>query len=170
MKMTDQEYFELIKKLVNQQYNQEEDNIVDDLSGSWIPAESEIKQKIKLKENSGLCDLTNVKKNKMKELIVKSSGFRVGKFIAKIVKSEYYDKDMKDLILDLTIYEEKYKTPSGGPGMLLNKIDPIKDFRFSKCQWTSYWNTLHIGKKIPIETVLDIARWMQGVNKLVSFI
>lgn len=169
--MTDQEYFELIKRLVNQQYTQEEDSVVDDLSGSWIPAESEAKQKMmRLKENTGFCDLTNIKKNKMKDFIIKSTGIRVGQFVAKIIKSEYSEKNMKDLVLDITLYEEKYKTSLGNPAVLLNKIDPVKDYRFSKCAWVSYWNNFQVGKKVPIDTVVDIARWLQGVRKLTAFI
>lgn len=171
--MTDQEYFELIKRLVNQQYTHEEDSVVDDLSGSWIPAESEAKQKMmKFKENTGFCDLTNVKKNKMKDFIVRSAGIRVGQFIAKIAKviNSEYSGNIKDLVLDITLYEEKYKTSLGNPAVLLHKIDPIKDRRFSKCQWVSYWNGFQIGKKVPIETVVDIARWLQGIRKLTAFI
>jgi hypothetical protein len=170
MKMTNQEYFELIQRLVNQQYTQEEESLPDSFSGSWIPAESEIKQKMKLKEAGGFCDLTNVKKNKMKDFIVKSGGIRVGQFVAKIIKSEYTDNQMKDLVLDLTLYEEKYKTALGNPAVLLNKIDPIKDYRFSKCQWVIHWNGFQTGKKIPIDTVLDIVRWLQGIRKLTAFI
>lgn len=169
--MTDQEYFELIKRLVNQQYTLEEESVTNDLTGSWIPAESEAKQRMmRLKENTGFCDLTNIKKNKMREFIVKSNGIKVGQFVAKIIKSEYSEKDMKDLVLDITLYEEKYKTSSGNPAVLLNKIDPVKDFRFSKCHWVTYWNTFQVGKKIPIEKVLDVVRWLQGVRKLTAFI
>jgi hypothetical protein len=169
--MTDQEYFELIKRLVNQQYTQEEENVNDELAGSWIPAESEAKQKMmKLRENTGFCDLTNVKRDKMKEFIVRSNGIRVGQFVAKIIKSSYTEKDMKDLILDITLYEEKYKTSLGNPAVLLNKINPIKDYRFSKCQWVTYWDGFNVGKKIPIEKVLDVVRWLQGVRKLTAFI
>lgn len=173
MKMTDKEYYELIKKFFDQQYTQGEESVSDEFLGSWTPADSAGKEKLeklKLKESPGICDLTKVKKDKMMDLIVKSSGMRIGFFIAKIVKSEYYSKDMKDLMLDLTLYEEKNKTTSGKPGALLNKIDPIKDYRFSKCAWVSYWNNLTIGKNIPIETVLDICRWLQGIRKLTAFI
>lgn len=167
--LSPKEYFELLEKLVNQQYDDEEDSTQSN-TGAWIPAEPEIKRKLKLKENNGITDITNVKKDKIKDFIIKSNGFKVGDFLVKFIKSEYQKSDMSDLIADIYIYEEKHKTQSGQPCKLLVKLDTFKDARFSKCAWNIYFNKFKIGKNVPLNNIIEIARWLQAVRKLTAFI
>jgi|SRR6185436_10169923 len=164
---TTEEYYNLIKSLVDQQYH---DTSSDDVyQETWIPAESEIKQKIKSKDK-GMVDLTDVKKDKIKDFILKSNTIKVGDFLIKITKSDYTKSDMSDLKMNMCIYEEKTHTQAGGNCKMLYKLDSTKDSRFSKCNWNSYFNQFKYGNSITIDVLIDIVRWLQAIRKLTAFI
>lgn len=160
---TSQEYYNLIKELVDQQYTDDSDDLYQE---AWIPAESAIKEKLKLKDN-GIIDLTNTKKDKIKDFITKSNTIKIGNFLIKIIKSELLKSD---LIMDICIYEEKIRTQPGQPCKMLYKLDSIRDSRFSKCDWNSYFNDFRYGKSIPLNIFLEIVRWLQAIGKLTSFV
>lgn len=168
--LTSKEFFDLVNRLVDQQYDSDTENDEPSFEDAWMPAEPEAKQKLKLKESNGVIDLTNVKKDKIKDLIAKSNSIKVGDFLIKITKSEYYETNMSDLKVDMCIYEEKHRTETGRPCKLLFKLDSIKDTKFSQCSWNSYFNQFKHGKNIPLNTIIDIIRWLQAVKKLTAFV
>jgi hypothetical protein len=176
-RLSTQEYYDLIKKLIEQQYTDDsEPESTTSYSDGWIPASPEIKQKMKLLADEGTVDLTNVKSNKIKELIIQSknksvkSGIKIGDFLIKITRSECYNPDMSDLIVDICVYEEQHKTKSGAPAKLLFKIDTIKDSRFTQCSWNSYFNQFKSAKNVPINILVEIVRWLRAVKKLTAFL
>jgi len=176
-RLSTQEYYDLIKKLIEQQYTDEsETDYNTSYSDGWITAEPEIKQKMKLLADEGTVDLTDIKSNKIKELIIQTkrknikSGIKIGDFLIKITRSEYYNPDMSDLIVDICIYEEQHKTKSGAPAKLLFKIDTVKDSRFAQCSWNNYFNQFKVAKNVPINILVNIVRWLQAIRKLTAFL
>jgi len=168
--LTDQEYLDLIQKLVDHQY----DDAIDDYDidkMEWIPAEAEIKAKIPKLNNRGMIDLTHVKSSKLKEEILKCGNLRVGSF--KVVLTHYHgvpSQSGAQLCVDLEVREEKTKTPSGQECRVDYRADLLKDSRFKGRPWLKYFSNGSCGSNIPIDTVVEIVRWMQAVKKLSAFL
>ncbi len=166
--LTDQEYLELLQKIVDQQYDEAIDDYdIDKME--WVPSESEIKKKIESLNHHGMIDLTNVKSSKIKEEIKKCANLRVGAF--KIALTAVHPNPVKgDVGYDLEVREEKTKTPSGMPCRIDYRVDLSKDSRFKGRPWLKYFNSGGCGDNVPIDTVTDIVRWMQAVKKLSAFL
>lgn len=168
--LTDQEYLDLIQKLVDSQYDEAiEDYDIDKME--WIPAEAEIKAKIPKLNNRGMIDLTNVKSSKLKEEILKCGNLRVGNF--KVVLTHYHQVPSHtgaQFCVDLEVREEKTKTPSGQDCRVDFRADLLKDSRFKGRPWLKYFTSGSCGSNIPIDTVVEIVRWMQAVKKLSAFL
>lgn len=165
---TDQEYLELIQQLVDQQYEEAIDDYdVDKMA--WIPAEPEIKKKLESLNHHGMIDLTHVKSNKLREEIKKCANLRVGSF--KIALTSIRPNPVKgDIGYDLEIREERTKTPSGQPCRVDYRADIVKDSRFKGRPWLKYFLNNGVGTNVPIDTVVDIVRWMQAIKKLTAFL
>ena len=164
---TSKEFRDLLKKLVDQQYNDfEEIDEFDDLYQGWIPAEPEIKAKIK-PIPGGLIDLTSIKKDKMKDLIKMAGSIRIYDFYIKMSEIEYIEKDRSDLTACLSFYEEKHKTPNGMPCKMQYALNLRKDARFSQCPWRA--NARSSLSDVSIDQIVDIVRWFQVISKLSSF-
>ncbi len=149
-----EEYNNTIHNYINQQYQNFFSDEINDSYQEDMKEERNIRQKL-FKYNDGVSDLTNIKKDKIKDFIFKSNGIKVGSFLIKII-SNNYDK------INICIYEEKHK--------ILSKLDILKDKRFS-CAWVGkYFTTFKVGKDIPIEIFIDIIRWLQGVVRMTVFI
>jgi hypothetical protein len=154
-----EEYLKLIQELLDNQYdNEEEDNSLF----VWLPAESEIKEKIKIKElNNGFIDGTNVKSIEFKKLLTLNGNVRFGLFM--IVRTSKMQCN-GSIITNLYIYED-HKANSN----ISSKVDVIKDSRFISRVWKKYFNSYKEGVDIPIDTVVEIARYLQVLQKLAAF-
>lgn len=167
---TDQEYLELIQKLVDNQYDEAiEDYDIEKME--WAPAEAEIKAKIPKLNNRGMIDLTNVKSSKLKEEILKCGNLRIGSF--KVVLTHYHEVPTHagaQFCVDLEIREEKLKTPNGQDCRIDYRADLLTDSRFKNRPWLKYFTSGSCGYNIPIDTVVEIVRWMQAIKRLTAFL
>jgi hypothetical protein len=167
--LSDQEYLELLQKLVDQQY----DNAIDDYDVQkmeWVPAEPEIIEKIKV-NHYGMIDLTNVKSSKIKEEIMKCANLKIGTFKIRITKYNGVPSQQgSQLCADIEVLEERTKTPSGQPCRMDYRIDFHKDNRFTGRPWLKYFSSGGYADNIPIDTVVDVVRWMQAIKKLIAFL
>jgi hypothetical protein len=167
--LSDQDYLELLQRITNQQY----DDAIDDYDINkmeWIPAEPEIKEKIKA-QTWGMIDLTHVKSSKIKEEIQKCTNLKAGAF--KLRVSRYNGVPSQQgakLCLDLCVMEERTQTPSGRPCKVDYPMNFSKDSRFSKCHWVKYFDAAGQGTNVPLDTVVEIIRWMQAAKKLSAFL
>lgn len=168
--LTDQEYLDLIQKLVDHQYDDAiEDYDIDKME--WVPAEAEIKAKIPKLNNQGMIDLTHVKASKLKEEILKCGNLRIGSF--KVTLTHYHEVPTHSgaqFCVDLTVREEKTKTPNGQECRIDQRADLLKDSRFKGKPWLKYFKDGSYGHNIPIDTVAEIVRWMQAIKKLSAFL
>ena len=167
---TDQEYLELLQKLVDGQY----DDAIDDYDieeMEWIPSEPEIVQKKKKEVNHNISvDLTKVKSANLEREVNRAGNIKVGSF--KIIITEYhteFDPNGDKLFCDLKVVVHQSKTMNGFPCNMDTDIDLAKDNRFSGRQWLKYFQ-YNRGDNVPMETVVEIVRWLQIINKLPAFL
>lgn len=164
----DKDYLELIKSLSDHQYDDDESVSYDEME--WIPSEPEIKEKL-IKHNNGIIDLTNIKSNLIKDEILKCTNIKVGKFKIKIKHySAVPSQKGSQMSLSLKLFEEKTQTPNGMPCKMDYSFAPYKDTRFDNRPWLKYFNQSSSAFNIPIETVVEIIRWLQALNKMGCFI
>lgn len=169
---TRKDYLSLIQKFAEEQYDTPEDE-EPKIEDYWIPSEPEIKKKIQEPTNAGAADVTKVKKDQIMDCLKKFRNIKVGNFLVKITK--YHTDESGDFtkgMVDLYIYEEKSKTASGQPTKMHNKINLAKDDRFDSRPWLSHSNRYNPEylTKVPMETVLDIVRWLQGIHRMSAFL
>lgn len=166
--LTDQEYLQLIQQLVDQQY----DDAIDDYDVGkmeWIPSEPEIKKKLESLNHSGMIDLTHVKSNLLREEIRKCANLKIGAF--KITLTHIRPDPIRGSVgYDLKIRETKNQTPSGQPCNVEYNANLLKDSRFRGRPWLKYFKDGSYASNVPIDTVVDIVRWMQAVKKLTAFL
>jgi hypothetical protein len=168
---TNQEYLELCQRLVDQQY----EDLVDEtpaIDNEWIPAEPEFKWKKKFKPNvNGSIDMTDTKSNLIRDLLWKCTNIKVGNF--KIRISSYTGEPGQHgalVSMRLEVWEERHKTPNGHPCKIDFPVNWTKDTRFTGRPWLKYFTNGYSGGTIPIDTVVDIIRWMQAIKKLTAFL
>jgi hypothetical protein len=167
--LTNEEYLALCQKLVDQQY----DDAVDDYDISkmeWIPAESEAKERMIKVNNNGMIDLTHVRSTKIKEEIFKCGNLKVGDF--KIIISHYSgvpSQEGANLTCNLRFMGHQSKTMNGMPCNMDSFVNIAKDNRFFGRPWLKYFHGSN-ADNVPIDTVVDIIRWMQAIKKLTAFL
>jgi hypothetical protein len=168
--LTDQEYLELIQKMVDQQY----DNAIDEYDiekMEWIPSEPEIKKKIHRANTAGMIDLTNVKSTKIKEELLKCTNLKVGPFKVRIKRYNGAPSQQGiQMTVDMEVWEERTQTPSGHPCRIDYPMVFYKDTRFKGRPWLKYFNQGNFGSNVPIDTAVEILRWMQAIKKLTAFL
>lgn len=168
-KLNNNDYLKMLQNYVDQQYGDSlEDYDIEAME--WMPADPPAKEKIKnIPLNNGTVDLTDVKSDKIKEEMVKCTNLKIGKF--KIKVSGYrglpYGKEPQ-LVMNLEVWEEKTKTPNGHPCRMEFPLRIQKDDRFNKRDWIKYFDSHH-ATNVPVDTVVEIIRWMQVAQKLSAF-
>ncbi len=171
--LTDKEYMELCLKLVDEQYDDALDEY-DIENMEWIPSEPEIKKHIPRPDTYGMIDLTNVLSTKIKEEILKCANIRVGNFKMTIARfNGVPSQEGSKLCADFGIKEVRTKTPSGvpcGPGGMEYPADVLKDSRFKGRPWLKYFKDGSYAHNVPIDTVVEIIRWLQALKKLTAFL
>ena len=161
---TKEEYFELCKKLLEENEELNYNDLENLENSSWIPGESEHKAKIKLSLNDKIVDLSKTKSSEIKEKIKDCVNIRVEDFLIR-------SRNSNDDFITFYIYEEKKVTPSGNSCKMSYKINLLKDTRFNKCSWISYvmkydTNTIN---NMPKEELVNVVRWLQGICKMKAF-
>jgi hypothetical protein len=167
---TNQEYLDLIQKLVDQQYD-DATNDYDIENMEWIPDESEIQEKIIRANYNGVIDLTKTKSSKIKEELLKCANLKVGNF--KFMIDRYFDTPSADgfkTVINLRFWEHKNKTDSGNPCSIDYPLIFYKDSRFNGRAWVKYFNHGSSAVNVPIDTVVEIVRWLQAMGKLTAFL
>lgn len=166
---TDQEYIELCQKLVDQQYN----DVIDDYDFfeiEYIPEKPEIKEKIIEVNSSGMIDLIHIKSDKIKEEILKYGNLKIGDF--KIIISHYNEvlsQDGARLCCNLKIMKHQSQTMNGMPCNMDVLVNLQKDNRFNGRHWLKYFSN-SFAYNVPIDTVVEMIRWMQCIKKLSAFL
>jgi hypothetical protein len=138
---------------------------------AWIPSEPPVK--MKLSNSAIVIDILDYKKNKIKEALYKSTNLRIGKYLIKI--HSYHGKpdkkgDGTGFTMDIEVWETSYTTPSGAPCKMDYNKNFHKDNRFAGKPWLSYFTIGGWACDIPADTVVDVIRWIQTIQKLSAFL
>lgn len=181
--ITKEEYLQLIEQYANDQYGDRYDTeegapyeLGAFIQEHWLPAESEAKEKMLVARNrneNGCIDLTTVKKDKLHDALYKYTNVKVSEFIIRI--EEYHGKPGKtgktvNLTMDIAVWEEVYRTPSGAPCKMTYRKNFHQDNRFDKRPWLNYFNNSGEAHNIPTETVVEVIRWMQALKRMTAFL
>jgi hypothetical protein len=171
-----EDYLKLLEDLANDQYGydeQPEDTHVPD--EAWIPSESVAKEMIRMKNLHGKIDVTKFRKDKIQDALYKCMNIQVGDFLIKIESYHGHpDKFGKgvNLTMDIEVWEKRYQTPTGRPCNMDFRIDWSRDNRFFGRKWLDYFGggTNSSGINVPVETVVEIVRWMQALKRMTAFL
>lgn len=173
--VTKEEYLRLVEQYANEQYGSDVSDEYTISEDAWIPAVSEIKEKMAkaLNSRSGCVDLTSVRKDKIREALYKCSTVKIGAFLIKI--DEYWGEPDKygkgdNLNMDLSIWEERYRTPSGNPCRMTYRMNLHQDSRFTARPWLPLFNKSGTAYQVPVDTVVEIVKWMQAIKKMSAFL
>lgn len=161
--MTKEEYL----KLIQEAYSQDDEYLDDYIEvKAWIPSEMDpaLKKKIDKKVMGGNIDATNLKKTAIKKIIYTHQQITVGKFMIIAAHNTSIDT------FKLTVYERVYKTASGLPCNMQNKVNINKDNRFNGRSWAKEFNSTWGAKSISPTDYVDIVKWLQAITKLTCFL
>lgn len=163
------EYLKYLKELTDGQYSfDDEPEIPDTTDDSWIWAEPPAKEKMKNIVFNGMVDATNLRKADIKKALSKAQNIQVGAFTLRI--RDFYGKDpLEKGVLSFSVLERKTKTPNGHPCNMDYDTDLSKDNRFNDRPWLSYFKGSS-ARDVPIDTIVDIVKWMQAIKKLSAFL
>jgi len=143
---------------------------------AWIPSESPNKfrmERARAASVHGMIDVLNYRKEQIRDAIYKSMNLQVGEFIIHIRRYGGHPKDKQlygPLVLDIDVMQEKLKTPSGSPCKMSYRFDLFQDNRFAKQPWITHFNAGGSARDIPVETVVEIVRWMQALRRMNAFL
>lgn len=159
-----EEYLKLIEDAEASEY--EDDEFEAD---SFTPIENFEKPAKTVDLSNIMIDLTDYKSDKIQEVLYTNIYFKVGEFIFKI--DRYAASPKGNFQIRISILEKKYRTLNGNPCNMDVPIDHIRDDRFLNKPWSHYFvQTTSSYKYMPIETGVEIIRWLQILTKLSAFI
>jgi hypothetical protein len=164
-------------KLIQSSYEDEDElSYADDYDNGWIPATYFAKQRMEQSKqaiiNSTVIDVLKYRKEQLKDTIYKYMNLKVGEFLIHIrsYNGKPTDKQAEPLTLDIVVMQEKTKTPSGSPCKMSYKMDFFQDNRFTGRPWLAHFTSAGYATHIPVETVIDIVKWMQSIYRLSAFL
>jgi len=171
--MTKEEYLRLIYEAYTRDNEDEKEEY------AWIPAESELKEKIqKLIKPSGDINATNIKKAELSKIINKYNRITIGEFMI-YIKSIVNPTDNPNIVKEATtisevsiynivIYENKRVTPSGMPCNIQVKLNIAKDNRFQNVKWNKGFS--QFGGSTTSNNLVNLIKWMQAITKIPAFL
>lgn len=165
---TNEEYLALCEKLLNEQY----DEALDDYNIAemeWIPTE-ETKKKRKRANTSGFIDLTEMKSNQIKPELFKCTNLKVGLFKLRISHCNDHEEDDNKAQFSLEVWEERHKTPNGMPCKIDFPMVFAKDSRFKDRPWLKHFQGGNAAYRMPVDTLVEVIRWMQAIQRLTCFL
>lgn len=169
-KFNDQDYVQLLYKLYNSAYQCEDELDTLDNSNYYEPIFETVKD-FQQPDINSYADLTKIPADKIKDFIYKHRNLRIGNFLIQITNyccspsNHNYD----NLELTIIIHEE-FNYNSKQDKVLSSKVNVNKDHRFECKSWRNKFNSYRIGSSLSIEDTIDIVRWLQGLNRLSSFL
>ena len=170
------EYLKILQDLVDQQYSDPDTQDTIQPEDPWIYAESPLLDRVKKSKPNyyGVIDISNFKRDKIRDALYDYMQLRVGEFLIKISayqgESNKKTADDSKTTVNVALWEKKYTTPSGNPCNMDFKFNIQKDLRFQGRSWLPLFNSSGSGHKIPIATMIDVIRWMQAVKRMTAFL
>jgi hypothetical protein len=173
--LSKEDYLSLIESARRDAEGHDELDNYDIPDDAWMPSESPNKAKMERARAAsayGMIDVLKYRKEQIRDAIYKSMNLQVGEFIIHIRRYSGHPKDKQldgPLVLDIDIMQEKYKTPSGAPCKMSYKFDFFQDNRFASQPWITHFDAAGHARDIPVETVVEIVKYIQIIQRLNAF-
>lgn len=166
-----EDYLKMLEEMANQQYDEPEETTIDVPTDAWIWSESPLKDRLRIAKLHSTTDATNLHREQIKKAIQNTRNIQIGPFSIKI-KGYYQSEKLNNDFMHLDIYERRSKTASGQPCNMDYKAELVDDKRFIGRPWLTYFSKDNPGvaKNVPIDTVVDIIKWLQALKKLTVFL
>jgi hypothetical protein len=166
-----QDYLKLLEAISEQQYSEPEEPAIEVPESSWIWGESPVKDRLRTASLQQTIDVTLLHKDQIKKAIKSARNIKVGNFSIKI-KGYYQSEKLNNDFMHLDIYERRTKTPTGQPCNMDYKAELTTDKRFAGRGWLSYFtkDSPGLARNVPIDTVVDIIKWMKALKNLTIFL
>lgn len=149
---------------------EDDENYLDDSQLDLYISEPSERKKRKYMPMGGSTDVSNFNKKEISEAIYKYTVLKIGDLSIRInTYHGYSEKNKIALSLDISIWEDYYKTPSGAPCRMTKYINPKRDDRFNKCSWSNKFHNGKDGRELLVEEVVNIVKWVQAAHKISSF-
>lgn len=157
-------FLALAQKMTDEQYGEESEytsfhEVLEDFEYISEPITKTI-------DPSSSCDLTKVKRDKIKSALESTGNVVIGNFVLKIHRYQgSFDRAYKEKAneFSISLYEKKSK--------IHNKVHINKDYRFKEAPWLFYFkDPVKGGTGIPTDTLVEIVRWLQAITKMGIFI
>jgi hypothetical protein len=164
------------KKIIDDHYNNQYGERIESYEEGDYAEIKDIKhfQEIKCRKfdfSDSIANITDVKKDQLRDYIQKYRYFTIGNFSIRInsLTDEKFSVSRFGKRASVAIYEninnkkilENYRT--------LHKVNPNTDDRFVNCEWIGNFHNSN-GYNINTETMVEILRWLQCVSKLRVFL
>jgi hypothetical protein len=121
--------------------------------------------------SNSIANVTDVKKNQLRDYIEKYRYFTIGDFSIRInsLTDEKFSVSRFGKRASVVIYENISDKKIPENYRKLHKVNPLKDDRFVDCEWiVNFYNSN--GYNIDIETMVEILKWLQCLSKLRVFL
>ena len=170
---TEQEFIDLVNYLNDRRYDYEEEEMAYDY-GVYedIDPVITIKKKSLIVQNNTWIDLTNANREKIRDSLFKFMGLKIGNYTIRIRNYNGKTCSEEDIALgmSITVYHDVFMTPLGCPCNMTLPLNVCKDKKFAELSWIGYFSDGGHGTEIPVETMVEIIRYFQVIDKLSSFI
>lgn len=160
-----EDYLQLLKSVEEKEYGADNSNIDQIPKDSWIWAESPHKDKLKSAINNKVIDCLNLSKNEIREAILKNSNIKIGEFLIKIHSRE----NSYNVNFSFKIHKKQYRTMNGFPCDMEIPAKLNLDERFIGKPWMNLFENDY-ASNIPIDTFVEIAKWIQIIQTQTLFL
>lgn len=164
-KFSPEEFLKLLQDIINEQEEYDTYRIDEVITDDYFNQYDSPVPKFKANDFSVL-DLTKCKRENIEEELFKCTNIKVGNFTFKIKR---YSMTTDPLTIDIRIFEDKTRTPSGNPCKMTYPVNIKTDTRFKESYWASLFTAQNSAFNVPVETAIDIIKWLQAASKYVAF-
>ena len=170
---TEQEFIDLVNYLNDRRYDYEEEESTYDYGfyDDNDPVIS-VKKKSLIVQSNTWIDLSKATREEIRDSLFKFMGLKIGNYTIRIRNYNGKSNDDQDIALgvSITVYHDVFMTPLGHPCNMTLPLNVSKDKRFVGAAWLSYFSDGAHGTEIPVDTMVEIVRYFQVIDKLSSFV
>lgn len=179
-RFTKEDYLRMLHEAAQEQYGSEDGDYVEPLpqidESAWIPAidprKEQMLERLRRSTMYGRIDAAKLRKEQIQDALYKCVNLEVGGFILHV--NEYHGhptpKKGKELTLDISILSRQNRTATGAPCSMDLPANLHKDDRFQKRPWLHLFDVKGRAYEVPMETVVDIVRWLQALKRMNAFL
>jgi hypothetical protein len=153
-KIDEKEYLTMVQEAYNQAYGAEENVFSERIVFSESELSLAAKERLLNSARRNIIDMTKMKRKEMAEKLSSARWITINNFVVQIYKVE-------NGLFTLAVSEEKNK--------IHRKLDSKRDNQFDQAlEWREFFQS-KVAVRIPLERVVEMIRWIQGISKITPF-